>query len=55
MGIVAHSTRNATVVTTSPVRAIVIDEQSFRSMRALNPAVADRITAAVEERGAALG
>ena len=54
MGIVDNSVRNATVTTTSPVRAIVIDEQSFRSMRTLNPAVADRITAAVEERRSAL-
>ena len=54
MGIVDHAVRNATVVTTSPARVIVIDEQSFRSMRTLNPAVADRITAAVEERRASL-
>jgi CRP/FNR family transcriptional regulator, cyclic AMP receptor protein len=54
MGIVGHAVRNATVVATSPIRAIVIDEQSFRSMRALNPSVADRITAAVEERRSAL-
>jgi CRP/FNR family cyclic AMP-dependent transcriptional regulator len=50
MGIVRKSVRNATVVTTSPARAIVMTEQAFRSMRALNPGVADRITAAVEER-----
>jgi CRP-like cAMP-binding protein len=54
MGIVGHSVRNATVVATSPIRAIVIDEQSFRSMRALNPSVADRITEAVEQRRATL-
>ena len=50
MGIVANAVRNATVVTTSPARAIVMTEQAFRSMRRLNPAVADRIQAAVEER-----
>ena len=50
MGIVANAVRNATVVTTSPVRAIVMTEQAFRSMRRLNPAVAGRITASVEER-----
>jgi CRP/FNR family transcriptional regulator, cyclic AMP receptor protein len=55
MGIVSQGVRNATVVATSQVRAIVIDEQSFRSMRRLNPSVADRITEAVEERSAALG
>jgi CRP-like cAMP-binding protein len=54
MGIVTKAVRNATVVTTSPTRAIVMTEQAFRSMRALNPAVADRITAAVEERCPAL-
>jgi CRP-like cAMP-binding protein len=55
MGIVSQAVRNATVLATSPVRAIVIDEQAFRSIRRLNPGVADRITAAVEERSAALG
>lgn len=54
MGIVGKVVRNATVVTTSPARAIVMTEQAFRSMRALNPAVAERIEAAVEERSAAL-
>jgi CRP/FNR family cyclic AMP-dependent transcriptional regulator len=54
MGIVTKAVRNATVVATSPVRAIVTTEQAFRSMRRLNPAVADRIEAAVEERCPAL-
>jgi cAMP-dependent protein kinase regulator len=54
MGIVGHTVRNATVVTTSPARVIVMSEQALRSMRASNPTVADRITAAVEERRAAL-
>jgi cAMP-dependent protein kinase regulator len=54
MGIVGKVVRNATVVTTSPARAIVTTEQAFRSMRALNPPVAQRIEAAVEERCAAL-
>jgi CRP-like cAMP-binding protein len=54
MAIVSKAVRNATVVTTSPARVIVMTEQAFRSMRALNPAVADRITAAVEERCPAL-
>lgn len=54
MGIVSQAVRNATVVTTSPARAIVMTEQAFRSMRTLNPAVADQITAAVEERCPAL-
>jgi CRP/FNR family transcriptional regulator, cyclic AMP receptor protein len=50
MGIVAKAVRNATVVTTSPAKAIVMTEQAFRSMSRLNPAVASRIKAAVEER-----
>jgi CRP-like cAMP-binding protein len=54
MGIVSKAVRNATVVTTSPARAIVMTEQAFRSTRALNPSVADRITAAVEERCTAM-
>ena len=54
MGIVGNTVRNATVVTTSPARVIVMSEQALRSMRASNPTIADRITAAVEERCAAL-
>lgn len=50
MGIVAKAVRNATVVTTSPARLIVMTGQALRSMARLNPAVADRIRAAVEER-----
>jgi CRP-like cAMP-binding protein len=50
MGIVSQAVRNATVVTTSPAHAIVMTEQAFRSMARNNPAVASRITAAVEER-----
>jgi len=50
MGIVGKSVRNATVVTTSPSRVIVMTEQSFRSMSRSNPDIAARIEAAVEER-----
>jgi CRP/FNR family cyclic AMP-dependent transcriptional regulator len=50
MGIVGRVVRNATVVTTSPARVVVMSEQDFRSMARTNPAVADRITAAVEQR-----
>jgi CRP-like cAMP-binding protein len=42
--------RNATVVTTSSTRAIVMTEQALRSITRTSPAVADRITAVVEER-----
>ena len=54
MGIVSRAVRNATVVTTSPARVIVMSEQALRSIRSSNPKVADRIAAAVEERSAAL-
>jgi cAMP-dependent protein kinase regulator len=54
MGIVGRVVRNATVRTTSPARVIVMTEQAFRSMARTNPAVASRITAAVEQRCQAL-
>src|SRR5829696_7039977 len=54
MGIVGGVVRNATVVTTRPSRVIVMTEQAFRSMARSNSAVADRITAAVEQRCQAL-
>jgi CRP/FNR family cyclic AMP-dependent transcriptional regulator len=50
MGIVTHAVRNATVVTTSDARVVVMTEQALRSMARTNPGVAERITAAVEER-----
>ena len=54
MGIVGNVVRNASVVTTSPARVVVMTEQALRSMAKTNPGVADRITAAVEERCAAM-
>jgi CRP-like cAMP-binding protein len=54
MGIVGNVVRNATVSTTSPAKVVVMTEQAMRSMSRLNPAVADRITAAVEERCTAM-
>ncbi len=54
MGIVSKAVRNATVVTTSPTRVIVMTEQAMRSMARTYPAVADRIKAAVEDRCPAL-
>jgi CRP-like cAMP-binding protein len=54
MGIVGKVVRNATVVTTSPARVIVMTSQAFRSMSRSNPDVASRISAAVEERCRAL-
>jgi CRP-like cAMP-binding protein len=54
MGIMERVVRNATVVTTSPARVIVMTEQDFRSMARANAAVASRIRAAVEQRCHAL-
>jgi len=54
MGIIGKVVRNATVVTTSPARVIVMTSQAFRSMAQSNPDVAGRIEAAVEERCQAL-
>ena len=54
MGIIGKVVRNATVVTTSPARVIVMTTQAFRSMSRSNPDVAGRIEAAVEERCQAL-
>ena len=50
MGIIGRVVRNATVVTTSPARVIVMTEQAFRSVASANPALASRITDAVEQR-----
>jgi CRP/FNR family transcriptional regulator, cyclic AMP receptor protein len=50
MGIVGKAVRNATVVTTSPSRVIVMTAQAFSSVARINPEVASRIQAAVEER-----
>jgi CRP-like cAMP-binding protein len=49
-GIVQKTTRNASVVATSPMTLIVMTEQDFRSINRAMPAVAERIRKAVEER-----
>ena len=54
MGIVRQTVRNATVVTTSPARVIVMTSQDFRAMQRSNQAVASQIEAAVDERCRAL-
>ncbi len=54
MGIIGKVVRNATVVTTSPARVIVMTEQAFRSMARSNPDLSGRIEAAVDERCRAL-
>jgi CRP-like cAMP-binding protein len=54
MGIVNKVVRNATVITISAAKVIVMTEQAFRSMSRGNPDLASRISAAVEERCQAL-
>jgi CRP-like cAMP-binding protein len=54
MALVGNARRNATVVATSPMTAIVMTGSAFRQMARDLPAVAERIRAAVEERGRAL-
>ena len=43
--------RDATVVATSPMTAIVMTRSAFRQMRREHPAVCDRIESAVRDRG----
>lgn len=45
--------RSATVVATSPVRALVMAHQSFRQLMADSPAVSEKVRRAAEQRGAA--
>ena len=45
------SKRNATVVATSPLTAVVMTRSAFRQMRRDHPTVCDRIHSAVEQRG----
>ena len=46
--------RNASVVTTSPIKVVVMTPQLFRQTKRELPAVCQRITEAVEERGRAI-
>ncbi len=54
MGIVGHTTRNASVIARSPMTVVVMTEQDFRSVEHAIPSVAERIRQAVEERSRAL-
>ena len=54
MGIVAHATRNASVIARSPMTVVVMTEQDFRAMERSIPSVAQRIRQAVDERRRAL-
>jgi CRP/FNR family transcriptional regulator, cyclic AMP receptor protein len=50
IALLEHVRRTASVVATSPMRAVVMFGRDFRSMENEMPGVADRIKRAVEER-----
>jgi CRP/FNR family transcriptional regulator, cyclic AMP receptor protein len=54
MGSMADAARTATVVTTSPMTAIVMSAQDLRRLAQDMPGVADRLGEAIEERNKAL-
>jgi len=54
MGLLDHTTRNATVIITAPTTAIVMTGSSFRRMTREMPSVGQQIHKAVAERGRAL-
>ena len=55
MGMLEDLRRNASVVSRTPLTAIVMTSQDFRAMSREMPAVAERIRATVAERTRALG
>jgi CRP/FNR family transcriptional regulator, cyclic AMP receptor protein len=48
--VLEHVTRNASVIAASPMRVVVMSAQDFRGMARSMPAVAERISAAADER-----
>jgi CRP/FNR family cyclic AMP-dependent transcriptional regulator len=50
IALMEHIRRTASVVATSPMRAVVMFGRDFRAMENEMPAVADRVKRAVEER-----
>lgn len=50
MGLIGNATRNASVVATSPVTAIVMTGSAFRHIDRELPAVAKQVRRAIEER-----
>jgi CRP/FNR family transcriptional regulator, cyclic AMP receptor protein len=50
MGAIKSATRNATVVTRSPMTLVVMSAQDFRHVAAEIPALAERIQSAIEAR-----
>jgi CRP/FNR family transcriptional regulator, cyclic AMP receptor protein len=53
IALVSHRPRTATVTTTSPVRALVVTEQSFRSLLDRAPDVQRKVLQALADRVAA--
>ncbi len=51
MALVERTRRNASVVATSPITVVVMTGQAFRQMKRELPAVCERITHEVAERG----
>jgi CRP/FNR family transcriptional regulator, cyclic AMP receptor protein len=51
MGLVGDTRRNATVVASSPLKVVVMTAQAFRQTARELPEVADKLRAAIEERG----
>jgi CRP-like cAMP-binding protein len=54
MGVMAQGSRNASVVTTSPMTAVVMTAHDFRRVAQEMPSVANRIRATIEERAKTL-
>jgi CRP/FNR family cyclic AMP-dependent transcriptional regulator len=54
MGLIGDARRNATVVATEPMRAVVMTGTAFKSMAREHPVVCDRIRDAIAERARAL-
>ena len=50
VALITDRPRNATVTTTSPVRALVLTKQSFRQLLAENPMLSLKVLTAVGER-----
>ena len=49
-GVVRHALRNATVVATSPLRALIIAHSDIKQVRRENPEFDERIKAVTEDR-----
>jgi CRP-like cAMP-binding protein len=50
IALVRGSERTASVIATSPIRALIMDQQAFHEMKRALPDVGKQIDAAIEER-----